>query len=145
MNSILKKGKMWIENQTKTQVWEDPSLGPETSTKNAVQDFHLWLFNQNINGIAHVRSQTCQKWHQSIGIPRRILAVRRIHVFCAAYLYLIMVLECIITKPKYGICTDSTYVMDLWYKCLTSSAKTLHCFNCTVLSWLSYKFLLCPA
>ncbi len=33
--------KMRVENQTKTRVWEDSSLCPETSTKNAVQEFHL--------------------------------------------------------------------------------------------------------
>jgi hypothetical protein len=33
MNSILKNGNMRVENQTKTQVWEDSSLCPETSTK----------------------------------------------------------------------------------------------------------------
>ncbi len=32
---------MRVENQTKTLVWEDSSLCPETSTKNAIQEFHL--------------------------------------------------------------------------------------------------------
>jgi hypothetical protein len=132
---------MKIENQTKTQVWEDSSLCPEISTKNAVQDFHLWLFNQNINGIAHVRSQRGQKWHQSIGIPWRILAVRRIHVFCAEYLYLIKVLECIVTKLNYGICIDSAYVLDFWFKCLTSSAKLYTVsLPCTVLAAFQIYF-----
>ncbi len=40
-NSILQNGKMRVENQTKTRVWEDMSWCPETSTKNAVQEFHL--------------------------------------------------------------------------------------------------------
>ncbi len=35
MDSILQNGKMRVENQTKTQIWED--FMPETSTKNAVQ------------------------------------------------------------------------------------------------------------
>ncbi len=34
-------GKMWVENQTKTPVWEDSSLCPETSTLNALQEFHV--------------------------------------------------------------------------------------------------------
>jgi hypothetical protein len=42
-NSILQNGKMRVENQTKTRIWEYLSLCPETSTKNAVQEFHLWL------------------------------------------------------------------------------------------------------
>ncbi len=33
MNSILQNGKMRVENQTKTQIWEDSSLCSETSTK----------------------------------------------------------------------------------------------------------------
>jgi hypothetical protein len=32
---------MRVENSTKTRVWEDSSSYPETSTKNAVQEFHL--------------------------------------------------------------------------------------------------------
>jgi hypothetical protein len=32
---------MRVENQTKTRVWEESSLCPETSTKSAVQEFHL--------------------------------------------------------------------------------------------------------
>ena len=40
MNSILKK-KMRVENETKTQVWEDSSSCPETWTKNADQEFSL--------------------------------------------------------------------------------------------------------
>jgi hypothetical protein len=36
MNSILEKGKIRVENQTKTRVLKDSSLGPETSTTNAV-------------------------------------------------------------------------------------------------------------
>ncbi len=30
-----------VEKQTKTRVWEDSSLCPETSTENAVEEFHL--------------------------------------------------------------------------------------------------------
>jgi hypothetical protein len=41
MNSILQNRKIRVENQTKTRVWEDSSLCPETSTKNAIQEFHL--------------------------------------------------------------------------------------------------------
>ncbi len=41
MKSIFLNGKIMVEKQTKTQVWEDWSLRPETSTKNAVQEFHL--------------------------------------------------------------------------------------------------------
>jgi hypothetical protein len=33
---------MRVEAHTKTRVREDSSLCPETSTKNAVQEFHLW-------------------------------------------------------------------------------------------------------
>ncbi len=36
MNNILYNRKMMVENRAKTQVWEDWSLCPETSTKNAV-------------------------------------------------------------------------------------------------------------
>jgi hypothetical protein len=36
MNSILQSGKMRLETQTKTRVWEDSILRPETSTENAV-------------------------------------------------------------------------------------------------------------
>ncbi len=39
MKSILYNGKMRVENQTKTQVWEDSSLCQETPTKNVVQEF----------------------------------------------------------------------------------------------------------
>ncbi len=42
MNSILLNVKMMVENQTKTQVWEESSLCPETSNKNAIQEFHPW-------------------------------------------------------------------------------------------------------
>ncbi len=38
MNSILQNVKMRVEKQTKTRVWEDSSLCPETSAKNAVQE-----------------------------------------------------------------------------------------------------------
>ncbi len=41
MKSILLNGKMRVENQTKTLVWEDSILCPENSTKNDVQEFHL--------------------------------------------------------------------------------------------------------
>ncbi len=41
MNSILQKRKVRVENQTKTRVWEDSSLCPQPSTKNAIQEFHL--------------------------------------------------------------------------------------------------------
>ncbi len=34
---------MRVENQTKTRVWENSSLCPEISTKNAVQAFHPYL------------------------------------------------------------------------------------------------------
>jgi hypothetical protein len=40
MDSILCNGKMRVENQTKTPVC-DSSLCPETSTRIAVQEFHL--------------------------------------------------------------------------------------------------------
>jgi hypothetical protein len=40
MNSILSKGKMSVENQTKTRVLEDSSLCPETSNETA-QEFHI--------------------------------------------------------------------------------------------------------
>ncbi len=33
---------MRVKNKSKTRVWEDSSLCPETSTKNAVQELHLW-------------------------------------------------------------------------------------------------------
>jgi hypothetical protein len=42
MNGILWNGKMRVEYQTKTQVRGDSSLCPESSSKNAVQEFHLW-------------------------------------------------------------------------------------------------------
>ncbi len=32
---------MRVVNQIKTRAWEDSSLCPETSTKNAIQEFHL--------------------------------------------------------------------------------------------------------
>jgi hypothetical protein len=59
MNSILWNGKMRVENQTKTRVWEDSILCPETATKNAVQGFHLWsstIFPNkvSINGIKSI-------------------------------------------------------------------------------------------
>ena len=49
MISILWNIKIWIENQAKTRVWEDSSLCPEISTKNAVQEFHL-----NISGYRYL-------------------------------------------------------------------------------------------
>jgi len=42
MDSICRT-KNEARNQTKTQIREDNSLCPETSTKNALQEFHLWL------------------------------------------------------------------------------------------------------
>jgi hypothetical protein len=36
---------MRVENQTKKLETEDSSLCPETSTKNAVQESHLWSYN----------------------------------------------------------------------------------------------------
>jgi hypothetical protein len=39
MNSIFENRKTRIENQRKTGIWD-----PETSAKNAVQEFHLWPF-----------------------------------------------------------------------------------------------------
>ncbi len=38
-----------VETQKKTRVWEDSSICPETSTKNAVQEFHLWSLNTTSN------------------------------------------------------------------------------------------------
>jgi hypothetical protein len=38
MNSILYNGKMRVENQTKTQVGEDPSLCPEIPLKMQFKD-----------------------------------------------------------------------------------------------------------
>ncbi len=43
MNIILDKRNVMVENQTKPRVWEDSSLCPEISTKNAVQEFHLCM------------------------------------------------------------------------------------------------------
>jgi hypothetical protein len=42
-SALQENGKIRAENQTKTRVKEDSSLCPETSTKNAVQGFHLWI------------------------------------------------------------------------------------------------------
>ena len=42
MDSICRT-KNEARNQTKTQIREDNSLCPETSTKNALQEFHLWI------------------------------------------------------------------------------------------------------
>ncbi len=39
------------ENQTKSRVWEDSSLCPETSTKNADQEFYLWLTHLAANDL----------------------------------------------------------------------------------------------
>jgi hypothetical protein len=39
MNNILYNGTMRVENHTKTRVYEDSSLCPETLIKNAVQEF----------------------------------------------------------------------------------------------------------
>ncbi len=39
--------KFRVDRQTKTHVWEDSSLCPETSTKNVVQEFHLCVIRQN--------------------------------------------------------------------------------------------------
>jgi hypothetical protein len=41
MSSILGNRKKRLENQTKTQIWEESSLCPETWTKNAGQEFHI--------------------------------------------------------------------------------------------------------
>jgi hypothetical protein len=41
MEKSERKVESQVENQTKTQVWEDSGLCPETSTKNVVQEFHL--------------------------------------------------------------------------------------------------------
>ncbi len=41
MNIILKNRKTRGENQTKTRVWGESSSCPETSTKTAVQEYHL--------------------------------------------------------------------------------------------------------
>ncbi len=41
MNRILEKGKIKVENQTKTRAWEGSSLCPETTTNGAAQEFYL--------------------------------------------------------------------------------------------------------
>jgi hypothetical protein len=41
MNSILWNGKVRVENQTKSRVWEDSSLCPEISTNNTVLESQL--------------------------------------------------------------------------------------------------------
>ncbi len=61
MNSILYNGERRVENQTKTRVWEVSSLCPETSTKNAVQEFHLW-------------------WHWNVVTQKVILIVDQIKI-----------------------------------------------------------------
>ncbi len=56
MKRILKNGKMRVENQTKTRVWEDSSLCTENSTKNAVQEFHLRiLMTKNLKNFTTVK------------------------------------------------------------------------------------------
>ncbi len=51
---------MRVENQTKTQVWEeDSSLCPETLAKNADQEFHLRTEQQKkVDGNAYHRQRT---------------------------------------------------------------------------------------
>ncbi len=41
MNSMLQNGKMRVENQTKTRVWEDSSIYTETLTKITIREFYL--------------------------------------------------------------------------------------------------------
>ncbi len=66
VKSILWEEKMWVENQTKTRVWEDSSLCPESSTKNAVQGFHLRRGTSNQRyGCCFFRRkclQWCKRW-----------------------------------------------------------------------------------
>ncbi len=42
MTEFCRTETLRLENRAKTWVWEDSSLCPETSTKNAVQEFRLW-------------------------------------------------------------------------------------------------------
>jgi hypothetical protein len=44
----LWNGKLMVESQTKNRVGEDSSFCPETSTKNAVQEFTYWRTGGNI-------------------------------------------------------------------------------------------------
>ncbi len=59
MNNIFKERKNEGRNQTKTRVWEDLSLYPETSNKNVVQEFRLWIR-------LHVRTQK-STWKGRVG------------------------------------------------------------------------------
>jgi hypothetical protein len=47
-DNILQNGKLRVEFPTKTQVCEDLSLCPKTSTKYAVQEFHLCTIGENV-------------------------------------------------------------------------------------------------
>ncbi len=40
-NSRNKKTRVYVENLTKTRVWENSSLCPKNATKNSIQEFHL--------------------------------------------------------------------------------------------------------
>jgi hypothetical protein len=60
----LLNGKMREANQTKIRVWEDSTLCPETSTKNAVHEFHLWIRNidSNYKCVALARQKGLRAW-----------------------------------------------------------------------------------
>ncbi len=55
------QGKMRVENQTKTRVWELSGLCPETSTKkNVVQEFHLWI--KGVGNILYMQKSQKKGW-----------------------------------------------------------------------------------
>ncbi len=56
---------MRVENQTKTWVWEDSSLCPETSTKNAVQEF-LHGSSSNIFHVGVTLEITCDHQEEPV-------------------------------------------------------------------------------
>jgi hypothetical protein len=72
MKSILKKEKMRLENQTETRDWEDSSLCPETSTKNAVQEFHRrrGTFKQHYGGAVKKKLGYSTFFYVSLGCGR---------------------------------------------------------------------------
>ncbi len=51
--------KKRVKSRTKTRVWEDSRLSTETSTKNAVQEFHLCTVMEAVKGMPYHLS--CQR------------------------------------------------------------------------------------
>ncbi len=79
LNQTLRDCKTKNYN-TKNQVWEDSSLRPETSTKKAVQEFHLRIV------VTHFKDDIyCIKYMTCYLYVRNVQPIRSKETFCYSY------------------------------------------------------------